>query len=32
MGLNLFGYPITYGAGVKVAEEILFDYIKKEYL
>ena len=32
MGLNLFGYPITYGVGVKVAEEILFDYIKKEYL
>ena len=30
MGLNLFGYPVSLGKGVKAAEEILFDYIKEK--
>lgn len=29
MGLNLFGYPVSLGKGVKSAEEVLFEYIKK---
>ena len=32
MGLNLFGYKVDLGKGVKVAEEILHDYIKENYL
>ncbi|PMB76437.1 MAG: aminotransferase [Thermodesulfobacterium geofontis] len=32
MGLNLFGYQVSFGKGIKAAEEVLFDYVKKEYL
>lgn len=32
MGLNLFGYEVTFGKGVRAAEEVLFTYIKETYL
>ncbi len=32
MGLNLFGYEVPLGKGVKSAEEILFEYIKETNL
>ncbi|WP_038057800.1 pyridoxal-phosphate-dependent aminotransferase family protein [Thermodesulfobacterium hydrogeniphilum] len=32
IGLNLFGYPVELGKGVKAAEEILQDYIKETLL
>ncbi len=32
IGMNLFGYPVEIGSGVKKAEEILKNYIKERYL
>lgn len=32
IGLNLFGYPVTYGTALKAAQEILNNYIKEKFL
>jgi len=32
IGLNLFGYKVPFGKGIKSAEEVLLNYIKEEYL
>jgi len=32
IGLNLFGYPVSYGTALKAAQEVLNNYIKEEFL